>query len=65
MRTCTTIPDVTMRLYELSGGLRFLCTALQDGPSDLVGILRLMEERLEECAACLDDLPFGLPSDQG
>ncbi|UZP68734.1 hypothetical protein N1030_07120 [Desulfovibrio mangrovi] len=57
MKSRTNIPDVPRQLYEISYGLRFVCTALQDGPSDLLGILRLMHERLEDCAACLDDLP--------
>ncbi|GFM34221.1 hypothetical protein LN040_03980 [Desulfovibrio subterraneus] len=57
MKNCSNIPEVALQLYEISYGLRFVCSALQDGSSDLLGILRLMHERLEDCAASLDDLP--------
>ncbi|UZP68724.1 hypothetical protein N1030_07070 [Desulfovibrio mangrovi] len=47
--------DVVLQLYELAGGMRFICDALQDGPSELLGLLRLVGERIEDCAARLDD----------
>ena len=49
--------DVIRQLYELAGGMRFICESLQDGPSDLLGLLRLVGERIESCAARLDEGP--------